>query len=276
MERSRRESFVFEIIGPKSRGSHKALSDIWNILNNSPGELTFYRQQITRTSSFVRSLARQRSSIFSPAVPSRAFCILFGKLPRVLSAASHSERRTYASIPTHTCKYTPIPADKSASTHVRTGATSTNHEKRVRERCITERAIDGCPLQLTCASVGGDGEVGGGHATRISIVGARDPMPSSSTSSSSTAREGEERYLPGDGCSIRQTLREISRPTRPRRRNAVDPTTPLATQCGSHAALACGSTSSVALHSRPGEMTRGAWLRRRSKLPPAKRGTSSA
>lgn len=112
---------------------------------------------------------------------------------------------------------TPIPADKSASTHVQTGETSTNHEKRVRERCITERTIDGCPLQLTCASVEEVGEEeeeeeegctlrasrSRVHATRCPLPPPRLPPPH--------AKERNDIYPVMDAPSVRRCARYRAR-----------------------------------------------------------------
>ncbi|CAL1686693.1 unnamed protein product [Lasius platythorax] len=95
------------------------------------------------------------------------------------------------------------------------------------------------------------------------------PMPSSSSFHPRLppphAKEGT--ILPGDGCSIRQASREISRATRPRRTRITPSTstTSLATQCGSRRAHADRRRPSRYIH--PPGRNDDVGLRRRSKPP---------
>lgn len=84
-------------------------------------------------------------------MPSRAFRILFGKLPHALSAAIQGSTRriytrAYANTGRQKCVYACMPRWERR-------AQITKRALRVWERCITGHwctAIDGCLLQLTC------------------------------------------------------------------------------------------------------------------------------
>jgi len=77
-------------------------------------------------------------------MPSRAFCILFDKLPHAPSAGIYSE------IDVHT--HTPTSAGKSAFTHVCRDERDEHKSRSARTGAMHHgvRAIDGCLLQLTC------------------------------------------------------------------------------------------------------------------------------
>lgn len=157
-------------------------------------------------------------------MPSRAFRILFGKLPHALSAAIQAPtRRIYTR--------TPTPAGKSASTHVRRDGRD-EHKSRSAPYAYGSdasrgTAIDGCLLQLTCERRAARTL----RASRWRVHATDARIPSHLSPHLRCAKEGT--ILSRDGCSIRQTSR-ISRATRPRRRDAiVDPRRPRsdATQC---------------------------------------------
>jgi len=173
-------------------------------------------------------------------MPSRAFCILFGKLPHVLSAAI--QRPTHTRVRQH--RLGKVRLRTYAARWERRTQITRRILRGVRERCITgydywwlSPAIDvqasGC-THATCISMASGRRV---HATDAQIPDHLSPSP--------CAKEGT--ILSRDGCSIRQAS-QISRATR-RDANVDSLSDDLATTQLNALQRACGSTSSVASHS---------------------------
>lgn len=175
-------------------------------------------------------------------MPSRAFRILFGKLPHALSAAiQRSTRRIHTRVRQHR------PAKVRLRMYAAMGETSTNHEAHpTRTGAMHHGALMHGYWWLSPAiDVRASGCT---HATCISMVSARDrctdPQPPLAISD---ARRRERYYPVMDAPSVRR--REYLA-----RRNHVDETPPstpddlAATQLNAPQ-RACGPTSSVASHS---------------------------